>query len=57
MRADPFYAEGLRFACTRCSICCRGEPGYAFFLKRIFGGYFGASALISRGFFVSIVLW
>jgi hypothetical protein len=33
MRADPFYAEGLRFACTRCSICCRGEPGYVFLSK------------------------
>ncbi|MDR0910962.1 MAG: YkgJ family cysteine cluster protein [Spirochaetaceae bacterium] len=26
----PFYAEGLRFACKRCSSCCRGEPGFVF---------------------------
>ena len=26
----PFYAQGLRFACTRCSACCRGGPGYVF---------------------------
>jgi Fe-S-cluster containining protein len=24
---SPWYAEGLRFACTRCGACCRGE-GY-----------------------------
>ena len=28
--AEPFYAEGLRFSCSRCSICCRGEPGFVF---------------------------
>jgi Fe-S-cluster containining protein len=33
MKADPFYAEGLRFSCTRCSVCCRGEPGYVFLSK------------------------
>ncbi|MDR2702637.1 MAG: YkgJ family cysteine cluster protein [Spirochaetaceae bacterium] len=25
-----FYADGLRFSCTRCSDCCRHEPGYVF---------------------------
>ncbi len=25
-----FYAGGLRFACQRCSRCCRHEPGYVF---------------------------
>ena len=25
-----FYSEGLRFSCTRCSSCCRHEPGYVF---------------------------
>jgi Fe-S-cluster containining protein len=28
--AVPFYAEGLRFSCRRCSACCRHEPGYVF---------------------------
>jgi len=27
---ECFYAGGLRFECTRCSRCCRGEPGYVF---------------------------
>ena len=26
-RSEPWYAEGLRFECTRCGACCRGE-GY-----------------------------
>jgi uncharacterized protein len=26
---EPWYADGLRFTCTRCGDCCRGpEPGY-----------------------------
>ena len=25
-----FYSGGLRFECTRCSNCCRHEPGYVF---------------------------
>ena len=23
-----WYAEGLRFACNLCGVCCRGDPGY-----------------------------
>jgi len=26
----PFYAQGLRFSCTRCSACCRHESGFVF---------------------------
>lgn len=25
-----FYEKGLRFTCTRCSRCCRHEPGFVF---------------------------
>ena len=25
---DVWYADGLRFGCTRCNLCCTGEPGY-----------------------------
>ncbi len=25
-----FYDNGLQFECTRCSHCCRGQPGYVF---------------------------
>ena len=31
---DPFYAQGLRFSCTRCSACCRFESGYVFLSKK-----------------------
>ncbi|HET7838323.1 MAG TPA: YkgJ family cysteine cluster protein [Rectinemataceae bacterium] len=30
---EPFYVDGLRFGCTRCSACCGGEPGYVFLSK------------------------
>jgi hypothetical protein len=26
----PFFADGLRFRCTRCSACCRYDPGFVF---------------------------
>ena len=26
----PFYADGLAFECTRCSKCCRHDPGFVF---------------------------
>jgi Fe-S-cluster containining protein len=25
---SPWYADGLRFTCTRCGACCTGAPGY-----------------------------
>jgi uncharacterized protein len=25
---QPWYADGLRFACTQCGNCCTGQPGY-----------------------------
>jgi uncharacterized protein len=26
--SQPWYADGLRFACTRCGNCCNGAPGF-----------------------------
>ncbi|NLW51644.1 MAG: YkgJ family cysteine cluster protein [Candidatus Brocadiaceae bacterium] len=26
--AAEWYADGLRFECTRCNLCCTGEPGF-----------------------------
>lgn len=26
--SEPWYRDGLRFACTQCGKCCTGEPGY-----------------------------
>ncbi|HKL85035.1 MAG TPA: YkgJ family cysteine cluster protein [Treponemataceae bacterium] len=25
---EPFYSNGLRFTCQRCSACCRFDPGF-----------------------------
>jgi Fe-S-cluster containining protein len=30
MPDTPFYAAGLRFACTRCGSCCRRQFGHVF---------------------------
>jgi Fe-S-cluster containining protein len=34
MHQEPFYAPGLRFSCTRCSACCRYDPGYVFLSQK-----------------------
>jgi Fe-S-cluster containining protein len=34
MPKGPFYAEGLRFSCTRCSACCRYGPGVVFLSEK-----------------------
>jgi Fe-S-cluster containining protein len=31
---ESFYAGGLRFSCTRCSSCCRFEPGFVFLSEK-----------------------
>lgn len=28
MNAQPWFADGLEFSCTRCGHCCTGEPGF-----------------------------
>jgi Fe-S-cluster containining protein len=30
MSKPPYYAQGLRFSCTRCSSCCRHESGFVY---------------------------
>ncbi|WP_043923414.1 YkgJ family cysteine cluster protein [Leadbettera azotonutricia] len=32
----PFYAKGLKFSCTKCSDCCRHEPGFVFLTENDF---------------------
>lgn len=29
-----FYANGLRFSCTRCNLCCRFDSGYVWLSRR-----------------------
>jgi Fe-S-cluster containining protein len=49
---DPFYAEGLRFACTGCSKCCRHEPGYVFLSSKDIFRLMDATGLAFRDFLV-----
>ncbi|MCL2720142.1 MAG: YkgJ family cysteine cluster protein [Treponema sp.] len=30
MKNIPFYSEGLKFSCKRCSSCCRHDSGFVF---------------------------
>ena len=30
----PFYDQGLRFSCARCSVCCRFESGFVFLSEK-----------------------
>jgi len=43
MNDRPFYADGLKFSCTRCSSCCRHESGYVYLsesdLSRLANGF------------------
>ncbi|MBN2656524.1 MAG: YkgJ family cysteine cluster protein [Spirochaetales bacterium] len=32
--SEPFYRDGLKFECQRCSYCCRHEPGYVFLSEK-----------------------
>ena len=32
--SDPFYSQGLRFSCTRCSACCRFDSGFVFLSEK-----------------------
>ena len=31
---NPFYVHGLRFSCTRCSVCCRFDSGFVFLSEK-----------------------
>ena len=33
-KKPPFYADGLRFSCKRCSQCCRHESGFVFLSEK-----------------------
>jgi Fe-S-cluster containining protein len=39
---EPFYSDGVRFGCSRCSLCCRFDSGYVWLsradLKRLQDG-------------------
>jgi len=52
-----FYMEGLRFSCTRCSACCRHEPGYVFLSKNDLELLAGALKMEYSGIVEKYCLW
>jgi Fe-S-cluster containining protein len=52
MTTQPFYAEGLRFSCKRCSSCCRYESGYVFLSREDIDTLAAAQAM-ERGEFIA----
>jgi len=51
MTEAPFYANGLRFSCRRCSACCRYDSGFVF-LSEIDLEKLAAGQKMERGGFV-----
>ena len=48
---SPFYKDGLRFSCARCSACCRGGPGYVFLSRQDVSRLLSRLELDFRSFF------
>lgn len=46
----PFWKDGLRFECTRCSACCRLDPGFVFLSAADLRRLLPASGLAFRQF-------
>jgi len=58
MMVHDFWTEGLRFECTRCSSCCRYEPGFVFLSSNDLASLIKHSGLAFRVFidtFIRIV--
>jgi Fe-S-cluster containining protein len=53
MNGECFYADGLRFSCAACSVCCRYEAGYVF-LSEEDAASLAAAAGVSRQAFIGI---
>jgi Fe-S-cluster containining protein len=57
MLKRPFYADGLRFSCVRCSACCRYEPGYVFLTKKDTGKLAAALEMGYNDFIETFCRW
>jgi Fe-S-cluster containining protein len=53
----PFYAEGLRFSCTRCSSCCRHESGFVFLSEADVYGMAARLGVDYQGFLETYCRW
>jgi Fe-S-cluster containining protein len=53
----PFYAQGLKFSCKRCSSCCRYESGYVFLSKNDLNKLTSLTNMDERSFIASYCRW
>ena len=57
MEKAPFYAEGLRFSCKRCSSCCRYDPGFVFLSENDLNKLAKAVEMDKNSFFKTYCRW
>lgn len=53
----PFYAQGLRFSCTRCSACCRHESGFVFLSRKDVSALTAALSVDFASFVAGFCRW
>jgi Fe-S-cluster containining protein len=57
MEPVPFYGDGLRFSCLRCSACCRYESGYVFLGREDLDRLAGALVMNREDFMKTWCRW
>jgi Fe-S-cluster containining protein len=57
MSKRPFYAQGLRFSCTRCSSCCRFDPGFVFLTQTDLDALTAELGMAEEGFIAVYCRW
>ncbi|GHT95055.1 zinc/iron-chelating domain-containing protein [Spirochaetia bacterium] len=57
MPEAPFYAQGLRFSCRRCSGCCRHESGYVFLSEKDLGLLAAKLSMKTNEFMAAYCRW
>jgi Fe-S-cluster containining protein len=57
MMKEVFYADGLCFSCTRCSDCCRHDPGYVFLSEQDTAALVGALGMSYNDFVETYCRW
>jgi len=57
MEKEPFYANGLKFSCRRCSSCCRHDPGFVFLSEKDLKNLVTALKMDKEGFLKTYCRW
>ncbi|EFW37495.1 YkgJ family cysteine cluster protein [Treponema phagedenis] len=53
----PFWESGLYFSCTRCSVCCRFDPGFVYLSETDFTNLLHWSELSEDDFIKKYCRW